>query len=199
VSVAAKPGKRAALCAACHVKRCCFHYTVAATGRDVWRILRALQIPARDFLACRAVDEATPAAFELQANGARYLMVLSRHELPQPLASPCVFLVRTNDEKALCGLGELRPGPCQTYPVMLKGDVIALVNDPQGCVRTWSYRDIDMDERRRIRRVLAEEEEYRALVQEWNAELRQQGGERSFDEFLSYLVNRYAATEAAAA
>jgi hypothetical protein len=175
------------------VKLCCFHYTVAVSGRDIYRILRALQVPAQDFLDYQAVHDAAPGGFLLEPGGNRYAVVLARRRLPEPLASPCLFLVRTSDGKAFCGLGELRPGPCRTHPVVLKDDVIALVNDPGGCVRTWSYRDIDMDERRKIRRVLAEEDEYRGVVEQWNAQTQERGGQRTFEEYLSYLVNRYAA------
>jgi len=193
VPAAARPATREAICAACHVKRCCFHYIVAVTGRDIYRILRALQVPAQDFLDYCAVADTAPGAFLLEPGGTRYAVVLARRRLPEPLASPCIFLVRTGDGKAFCGLGELRPGQCRTHPVVLRDDVIALVNDPQGCVRTWSYRDIDMDERRKIRRVLAEEEEYRRIVQQWNAGTEERGAQRTFEEYLSYLVNRYAA------
>jgi Fe-S-cluster containining protein len=184
------------ICLACKSKPCCSYYTVMPTGRDVWRIVRAMHLQPADFLRTCEMPEAAPGRFLLATGAPYHTLILAKRPLPPPLAAPCVFLVRTNDGHARCGLGELRPAKCQTYPVTLEGDRVGLINDPEGCVRSWSLADIDIrEERGRLGEAQAEEEEYHAIVQAWNRRVLEGGRERSFQEYCAYLLNQYAARE----
>lgn len=188
---------REQVCLACSEKTCCSYYVVSVTARDIWRIMRAMHIAPVDFLRYYAGEEEVPGAFLLGADKPFCELVLAKRPLPEPLASPCVFLVRTSDGHGLCGLGELRPGQCQAYPVFQRGDLLRLVNDTQGCVRRWSHGDIDLDrDRSLLRRLASEGEEHRELVAEWNRRVHAEQRERSFDELCSYLVNCCADREA---
>jgi Fe-S-cluster containining protein len=192
--IASRLSRRESLCLGCREKICCSYYTVTVTGLDVWRIARTMQLAPTDFLAYRATDGPGPGRFQLAPGEAYFELLLAKRPLPEPLPSPCVFLVRTNDEHALCGLGPLRPGQCRAYPVYVADDVVNLINDPDGCVRTWSYADVDLDEERdRSRGLAAEEAEHRRMVGEWNARVAESGRARSFDDFCAYLLNRCAA------
>jgi Fe-S-cluster containining protein len=179
------------ICLACRDKTCCSYYTVTVTGGDLLRIARSMQLAATDFLtACRVADEG-PGTFLLDPQGSRYALTLARRPFPDPSAAPCVFLLRTNDRHSLCGLGDLRPVQCRVFPSYLADDFVSLVNEPPGCVRTWSYGDVDLEEERhRIVQARAEEAEHNAAVDEWNHRVRGDGGERSFEEFCTFLVNR---------
>jgi Fe-S-cluster containining protein len=181
---------REQICLACSQKTCCSYYVVSVTARDIWRIMRAMEIAPGDFLRYYACDHEVPGCFLLGAEGSFCDLVLAKQPLPEPLASPCVFLVRTTDGHGLCGLGELRPGQCQSYPVFQQGDLLRLVNDAEACVRTWSHVDIEASrERPLLGRLASEEEEHRGLVAEWNRRVRVEPRERTFDEFCAFLVN----------
>lgn len=189
---------RETLCLGCREKVCCSYYTVTLTSLDVWRIARAMQVAPVDFVAYRLAPEAGEGRFQLEPGGPFYALVLAKRPLPEPLPAPCVFLLRTNDDHALCGLGALRPGQCRAYPVYVTGDVVGLINDAAGCVRRWSYADIDVEAEREVSRGLAAEEAaHRATVGEWNERVNAGGQARSFEDFCAYLLNRHAAMEAA--
>jgi len=186
---------RERICLACTEKRCCSYYTVTLTGRDVWRIALHLQLSPLDFVRYAPAEKAE-GRFVLAPDGQFYELLLAKRPLPPPLPSPCVFLMRTNDAYGVCGLGALRPGQCRAYPVYLQNDRIGVINDPDGCVRTWSYGDIDLEEEDQpLRRLMGEEAEHRQIVREWNQRVHKRGQERTFQDFCTYLVNRYAALE----
>lgn len=190
---------REATCLSCREKLCCSYYIVSVTARDVWRIMRALHISATDVLRYWEREHEAPGRFLLSPDGPFCELVLAKRPLPEPLLSPCVFLLRTSDGHGVCGLGELRPGQCQAYPVFQHGDLIRLVNDSQGCVRTWSYGDLDLErERPLLARLATEEREHQALVANWNSRVCGEHRERSFEEFCSYLINHCADKETAA-
>jgi Fe-S-cluster containining protein len=178
----------------CREKTCCSYYVVAVTGPDVWRIMRALQLSPADFLRYWETAEEAPGRFLLRPEGPYCELVLAKRSLPEPLPSPCVFLLRTSDGHGVCGLGDLRPGQCQAYPVYLEGDRVRLVHDAQGCVRTWSYADVHLtQERSRLGGLAVEQEAHNAVVAEWNRRVREAQRERGFGEFCAYLANRHAA------
>jgi hypothetical protein len=190
---------REATCMSCREKTCCSYYMVAVTARDAWRIMRALQIAPADFLRYWERECEAPGRFLLKPEGPFSELVLAKRPMPEPLLSPCVFLLRTSDGHGLCGLGDLRPGRCQSHPVFLQGELIRLVNDSEGCVRTWSYGDLDLErERPLLMRLAADEQEHHAMVADWNRRVSNERRERAFDEFCAYLVNRCAEEETAA-
>lgn len=190
---------REAACLSCREKSCCSYYIVSVTAQDVWRIMRALSISPADFLRFWEREHEAPGRFLLTPDGPFCDLVLAKRPLPEPLLSPCVFLLRTSDGHGVCGLGDLRPGQCRAYPVFRQGDLIRLVNDSRGCVRTWSYGDLDLDrERPLLARLAAEEHSHQAIVADWNSRVRTERRERTFDEFCSYLINRCADKETAA-
>jgi Fe-S-cluster containining protein len=187
---------RQQICLACRTKPCCAYYTVTVTGRDLWRIVRDMHLQPAEFLRFFESPEAAPGRFLLTPRGPYCTLILAKRPLPPPLPAPCVFLVRTNDGQARCGLGDLRPRRCQTYPVTLRGDRVSLINDPQGCVRSWSLEEIEIpEEHRRLGEALGEEAEYQAMVAAWNRRVLEGERDRSFPEYCAYLLNRYAALE----
>jgi len=188
---------RDAICLGCREKLCCTYYTVSVTARDVWRIIRSLQLAPSDFLRYAEAAEERPGRFLLRPDGPGCDLVLAKR--PGAAPSPCLFLLRTGDGHGVCGLGDLRPGECQAYPVYLRHGLVRLVNDREGCVRSWSYAEIEIEaEASRLRRLGAEMEEHCRMVAEWNRSVRAAGREHTFDEFCAYLVNRCAAAEDAA-
>ena len=185
--------RRERICLGCREKLCCSYYTVAVTGPEVRRIAQAMELSPRDFLQSRQVPEPGPGRFRLEPEGPVFELILAKRWRPAPLLSPCIFLARTTDGHAVCGLGDLRPAQCQDYPVYVHDDIVALVNDPAGCVRTWSPAELDVDEEReRIGRHAEDTETHHRIVEAWNARVRSGGRSRSFDEFCAFLLNRCA-------
>ena len=180
---------RARLCLSCREKKCCSYYTVTVTARDYLRIARAMQLAPSDFLTYQVVP-AGEDGFQLSPDGERYAMTLARRQGPDETSSPCIFLLRTNDQHGVCGLGDLRPAQCGTFPTYLADGFVGVVNKPDGCVRTWSYGDIDVNaERRQLIRAGEEEAEHQALIDEWNRRVQSGGRARGFDEFCAFIVN----------
>ena len=178
------------ICVSCREKTCCDYYSVTVTARDVLRIARALQLGPAEFLSAAVASEPEPGAFLLHPDGPHYLLLLTRRE-SGPGHATCVFSVRTNDGHRQCGLGELRPAQCGTFPAYRVGELVGVVADPPGCVRSWSYADVDLEEaRRRITRAEDEQAEYHALVEEWNRRVVEAGREHGFDEFCAFVLNR---------
>jgi Fe-S-cluster containining protein len=187
---------REAICLGCREKLCCTYYTVTVTARDVWRIIQALQLGVSDFLRYAETADERPGRFLLRPEGPFCDLVLAKRPGDGP--SPCVFLLRTGDGHGVCGLGDLRPGECRAYPVYLRHGLVRLVNDRDGCVRSWSYAEVDLDhEHARLRGLDAERQEHLRVVAEWNRAVRTDGHQRTFDEFCAYLVGRCVEAEEA--
>lgn len=188
---------RARICLSCREKTCCSYYTVTVTTYDMLRIARAMQLAPSDFLTCQKTTEHDKGGFLLQRDGDRHAMALLKRPASDETASPCVFLLRTNDQHGVCALGDLRPAQCRTFPTYLVNGVVAVVHTPGGCVRTWSYGDIDVDEERRdLLRACDEEAAHRELVEQWNARVQADGRERGFDEFCAFVINHVQEAEA---
>lgn len=182
---------RERICLSCREKMCCSYYTVTITGHDLLRIARALQLAPSDFVTYHSLPEGAEGGFHLNPEGPLYALSLVRRLFPDERASPCIFLLRTNDQHGLCGLGALRPNQCRTFPAYLADGFVTMAHQPAGCIRTWSYGDINLDEERQeLIRSQAEEAAHNALVEEWNQRVRSDGRERSCEEFCAFLINR---------
>jgi Fe-S-cluster containining protein len=154
---------RARICLSCREKTCCSYYTVTVTAYDLLRIARAMQLAPADFLACQRAGDDDKGGF---------------------------LLHRTNDQHGVCALGDLRPAQCRTFPSYLANDAVGITHQPAGCVRTWSYGDIDIEqERRDLVRACDEDAAHAELVEQWNARVRSDGRERPFEEFYAFVIN----------
>ena len=187
---------RERICLSCSQKICCSHYVVQMSGREVYRITQALQLFPSDFLRYYEPESGGEELFLLSPEGPRYALMLARRELPEVLGGPCIFLIRTNEGHGRCGLHDLRPAQCHIYPVFVEGETVTLIQDPSGCLRAWSYGDIDIDEEKaRHARFAGFQTEHVRIVREWNRRLRQEGSSRSFEDFCAYLLNHCALGE----
>lgn len=182
---------RERICLSCREKTCCSYYTVTVTAQDLLRIARVLQLTPSDFITYHTVPEGEKGGFLLHPDGSWYALSLVRRALSDETASPCIFLIRTNDQHGLCSLGGLRPAQCRAFPTYLSDGFVVLAHSPAGCVRTWSYGDMDLEkEREELIRFKTEETAHNALVEEWNIRVWSDGRERSCEEFCTFLINR---------
>ena len=101
---------RARICLSCREKTCCSYYTVTVTTHDLLRIARTMQLMPSEFLTYQRTSDDDKGGFLLQRGGARHAMALAKRPASDDTSSPCVFLLRTNDQHGLCSLGDLASG-----------------------------------------------------------------------------------------
>lgn len=179
----------------CKTKTCCQQAIVVPTGRDVWRIARALQAPPWTFLRYFQSPTPRPDGFILDRSGRQFRLALARQagtragKLP-----PCIFLMRTRDGSRRCGLGALRPQVCHTFPLEVANGVVC-VSPNHGCTcRRWSLADVDLPtEDALLETRLADAAEYHEVVAHWNARISDAGDEGAADfvTYCTYLLDVY--------
>ncbi len=184
----------------CAAKRCCSLRTVRPTGGDIWRIATQLHVPPESFLrSTRAEPDADDGV--LLAPTAQPVQLALARRATQGRQAACVFLMQLGDAVARCGLGELRPLPCQAFPGCTTDDALRIQQD-HGCTcRTWNLADLDRPAvAALLEREAAERALDRRLIQAWNEQVRAEGGRRYIlADFCGYLTQAYAAHMAVAA
>ncbi len=109
----------------CREKTCCHNTKVILTGRDVWRIAQALELQPWDFTLYCDAEESAVDGFQLAPGGPFYEVMLAKRGAVGSSGAPCIFLWRLADGHAQCGLGGMRPLPCQVYPAVLVEGMLA--------------------------------------------------------------------------
>jgi Fe-S-cluster containining protein len=185
--------RKEALWLGCQAKTCCYTAAVVPSGRDVWRIARALDAPPWSFLVYFRAPHPRPDAFLLTPDGPPFQLLLAKgrgRRTKQP--RPCIFLMRTRRGHHRCGLGDLRPRVCQSFPVTLAGDLLC-IQPHTGCTcRAWALPDVDLAEEAAVVAARQEEAaEYQAVVAHWNAWVRESGAEADFLDFCSFVLSAY--------
>ena len=171
----------------CATKRCCAVRTVRPTGGDIWRIATALEVAPESFL--RAIPADLPEeGFRLAPQGPPQHLVLARRPTKWRQGA-CVFLMLLSDDVARCGLGALRPLPCQAFPAASVNGTLRVAED-HGCTcRAWSLADLD---RPAAAALLAREAAERALDQQiaaaWNSEA---AGAATLADVCAFVVRAY--------
>jgi Fe-S-cluster containining protein len=183
---------------ACKDKTCCYTSYVLPTGRDIWRIARALDTPPWTFAGYFDPPAPRPDAFQFQAGGPRYRLMLAKQPgWDQPPPAPCMFLLRTRRGHHRCGLGALRPLVCRSFPAALASGVLYLQQDGGCTCRTWSLPDVDIaDEQALIAAREAEFSEYCAVVARWNAQVNAAPAPFDFMDYCDFLLAAYDALAA---
>jgi Fe-S-cluster containining protein len=131
-------GVRAASCGACRTRDCCHDRDVALTADEVVAIARTLAVAPERFARLAPVGTAAsggaePVTIKLSRDGPGHRVVLRRRDDGEG-RTRCVFLMTAGSGRKLCGLGELAPGACRTFPrpVDLDAERRAV-----GCWRRW--------------------------------------------------------------
>jgi Fe-S-cluster containining protein len=161
-------------------------------GLDVWRISRALRLSPELFVLAHDQPEPADDGFLLEPGGWPQGLALDKRGEFGP-GQPCVFLAELGGGYAGCGVYEHRPAVCRTYPMALRGSSVAIREDalcPEGAwlegggdEATWRWK---------LRTYRERWDEYVAVVEEWNDQVRALGStRRTVPEYLLYLVNTY--------
>lgn len=183
-----------ALWLACKQKNCCYTAFVLPSGRDVWRITRALQTPPWTYLVYFQ-SPPRPDSFILDNSGLHFRMALAKGPTRRKKSPPpCIFLLHTRNGQHRCGLGALRPETCRAYPSEMVAGVLCVRNDGGCTCRTWSLSDVNIEEERaRVEKRYDDFQEYCAVVGLWNENVANAPPEVSLDfyDFCNFLLDAY--------
>ncbi len=193
--------RKEAIWLTCKRKTCCHTAVVIPTGRDIWRIARTLNTPPWSFLVYFPSPVPRRDAFLLDRSGRQFRLALGKRPGRRTKTPPpCIFLLRTRQGYHRCGLGELRPLVCKTFPCDLSDGVLGIY-DETGCTcRDWSLVDVDIaEETALIATRQADAEEYCAVVARWNAQVlaAPDNAPVDFPAYCDYLLTAYDALPAA--
>ncbi len=182
-----------AICQTCEPRRCCYHYRVHLTGFDLFRISSLLDLAPEQFATFVETEADDPDGFTFDASGARYALVLAKSTDTRCFGG-CVFLVRTNDGTHRCGLDNLKPAQCGLYPAYVHDGLVRVINDPSGCWRTWSIRELDVfEEQKRANDYAKQKKHYQQCVTMWNRKVAQHKDRQfEFREYCDFVQNHYA-------
>ena len=179
----------------CREKTCCHTTRVIIGGRDMWRIVGAMEIAPWDFLQYAEAIEGAIDGFQLTPGGPAYQLMLAKRGRVGPKGAPCLFLWKLADGHAQCGLGSLRPMVCQSYPALLVDGLLCADGSACTC-RRWSLLDLDTErDRALVDQLLAEAAEYAEIVAAWNTGV---DGPRSYVDYCRYLLDAYREREGGA-
>jgi hypothetical protein len=157
---------------ACPRKDCCSFSYICVSGDDVARIARTMALEPWTFTVAIAAPDDADDGFLLAAAGPRLRLALARVSFEADgRGAQCAFLASLSDGSARCGLGELRPAACLTFPARVDGGAVVL--DAAGCSCDWSGVPLEDPELERNLAAMAEaRERYAGVVGRWNAFVR---------------------------
>ena len=184
---------------ACTQKSCCYAAFVLPSGRDVWRISRALMTPPWTFLIFFQSPQPRPDGFILDTSGRQFRMALAKQPSRRTKTPPpCIFLLRTRQGCHRCGLGDLRPQVCKSFPSEMSEGILHIEADTGCTCRKWTLTDLDIEEEKpKVEQRQREYNEYCAINQRWNqyavVELASAPPDSAFDfqDYCNYLLDAY--------
>jgi Fe-S-cluster containining protein len=114
-------------CSACTLG-CCYRYDVNISGYDAWVIAHGLQLPPEQFLSIIVEPHPTVSSIKLDRSEVGYQLVLAKRPTLQA-HQPCVFLIELPNGTGRCGIYNLRPQICRTYPAYLRNGIVGRRDD----------------------------------------------------------------------
>jgi hypothetical protein len=99
-----------------------------------------------------------------------------------------------------CGLGDLRPTVCKTFPIEMSNGVLCIPGETGCACRRWSLADVDLAEEGALAALHRQElAEYCEVVAEWNEHVASAPPDAAFSfvSFCRYLVQAYDSITAA--
>ena len=165
-------------CISCHTN-CCKEYTIFVNAHDVYRISVGLGLDPGNFLEIYGAKEDE---WGIQIEDGLVDLALKQKD------DTCTFLIKFGDNFR-CGIHDLKPGVCKSYPFQLKDRKLIQMDDKM-CPVDW---DVTKEfETMMITHLKKDENEwkfYYDLILEWNA-THQPAAKLS--EFLRFLIDRVA-------
>jgi hypothetical protein len=197
----AQPTRKEAIWLACKEKSCCYASLVVPTGHDIWRISRTLDTVPWSFLIYFQAPQPRRDSFILDDSGRQFRLALAKGKTRRTKTPPpCIFLLRTRSGSHRCGLGDLRPAVCRSFPSDVVEEVVCIRPDA-GCVcRQWSLLDVDIaEETAALEERQSDVETYCDVVAQWNDRVRNapRGAGVDFTDFCEFIMTTYDALAAA--
>src|SRR5215213_7675193 len=183
-------------CASCTLG-CCHRYDVNISGYDAWVIANGLQLPPEQFLSVIVEPTRTESSILLDRSGISHQLVLAKRPTLQE-NQPCVFLIELPNGSGRCGIYNLRPQICRTYPAYLRSGVVGRRGDVLCPDDAW--RDGILDDPIWYEQLISqfvESDIYELVLARWNFYVLQtpQPEAISLAGFYSYLLEFYARLE----
>ena len=191
----ANPTRKESIWLACKEKSCCYASLVIPTGQDIWRIARTLETPPWSFLIYFQSPQPRRDSFILDRSGRQFRVALAKGPTRRTKSPPpCIFLVRTRSGDHRCGLGDLRPGVCRSFPSELVNGMVCVRPDSGCACRAWALHDVDIvEEMHTLVERQDDLEKYCTVVAHWNRRVAEAPAGSSFDftEFCTYVLQAY--------
>ncbi|CAA9265341.1 MAG: hypothetical protein AVDCRST_MAG77-2798 [uncultured Chloroflexi bacterium] len=171
---------------------CCRSYAVPLCGHDVWQISARQRLSPEQFVLLYPEQEPRPEAFQLEAGGQPYTLVLDKKGR-FALKSACVFLVELPGGHARCGVYGHRPVVCQSYPMSMWSRVVRPRRETLCPPDSWPPAAVTNPRwAAALQRLCLHQDIYCEVVTRWNARVAAHP-ERGFAlmEFFSFLLNVY--------
>jgi len=163
-------------CISCHTN-CCKEYIIFVNAHDVYRISVGLGLDPGNFLEIYGAKEDE---WGIQIEEGLVDLALKQKD------GTCTFLVQFGDNFR-CGIHDLKPGVCKSYPFQLKDRKLVQMDDKM-CPVDW---DVTQEfETMMITHLKKDENEwkfYYDLILEWNATHQPTA---QLSEFLRFLIDR---------
>ena len=177
-------------CAECGA--CCRQYIVPVYGYDVWRLSARQRLSPEQYVVVVPEKKERPEGFRLKAGGQVFTLALDKKG-QFAIKKPCVFLMELPGETARCGVYADRPVVCQSYPMSLWSNVVALRRDVLCPPNSWPPPVIERPQwRRALGHLVFHLDIYGEVVARWNARVAAvPQADFVLPEYFSYLVNVY--------
>jgi hypothetical protein len=189
------PTRKEGVWLACKQKTCCYS-AVIPTGQDVWRISRALDTPPWSFLVYFHSPQPRRDVFYLDRSGRGFRIALAKGtKSPRSKRpAPCIFLLKTRGAHHRCGLGDLRPTVCRSFPSELIDGVVCIRPD-HGCqCREWTLADVDLSEEMDVlEERQSDVDVYCEIVGRWNARVKAAPEDITLDftDYCTFVLQAY--------
>jgi Fe-S-cluster containining protein len=191
----AQPTRKEALWLVCKEKTCCYASLVIPTGYDIWRIARTLDTPPQTFIKYFQTPQPRRDAFVLDGSGRQFRVALAKGPTRRKKTPPpCIFLLRTRGGFHRCGLGDVRPAVCHTFPSETVEGIVYIRPDSGCTCREWALTDVDIaEELEAVVERHADLEVYCAVVAQWNAQVVAAPAGTSFEfaDYCTYVLSAY--------
>jgi hypothetical protein len=172
------------------LRQCCSRGAAGVTGADMVRISRTLALEPWHFTQTAPASVDDPSGIVLDQGRRRVKLTLAN------AAHGCVFLLRTASGASCCGLGDLAPTSCRTFPDSpATGDPVAGHPPDCGCrERTEQHLEEltgSMDD------WAADQAHWYETVARWNQQFAgTEGTAVGIEDFQRYLLEAQVAREA---
>lgn len=186
-------------CSACSSMGCCIEYNVTIIGRDAYVIAGNCHLPVQAFTYYFEQHEPSSTGFKLAAGGPAHDFALAkRSEGTRDGHSPCAFLMDLPEGIMRCGLYELRPHVCRTYPGTRYRGVVQFRRVAKCPASFYDISKVNIGRWGPLLTELRFEYDlYERFVAAWNArvESRGAGTECAVAEYYAQLIDFYHGTE----